>query len=162
VPVTGQTNSVAEFDDGHYQKGVPSPTPRFTVGTGDAYNCVTDNQTGLMWVRNPDTGTRTWEDAIAYCEALSGGDGRGGFTDWRLPNLRELHSLIDYGQQAPPLPADHPFVGVQYSPTQRGRYWSSTMKGGVIRWVVGLYDGGEIRDESKSYLYYAWPVRGGQ
>ncbi|NIO68243.1 MAG: DUF1566 domain-containing protein, partial [Anaerolineae bacterium] len=41
--------------------------------------------------------------------------------DWRLPNVRELQSLIDYGRQTPALPSGHPFTGVQSS-----LYWSST------------------------------------
>jgi hypothetical protein len=62
------------------------------VSNGDG--TVTDTTTGFMWqqedARN-DGGGFTWNDALAYCEELS----LGGFNDWRLPNYRELASLVD-------------------------------------------------------------------
>jgi hypothetical protein len=65
------------------------PSPRFTAQTVT----VTDNLTGLMWTKNANlAGTKNWSDALTYCNSLD----HGGYTDWRLPNIRELHSLIDY------------------------------------------------------------------
>jgi hypothetical protein len=53
---------------------------------------ITDNATGLMWMKN-DSGTGyDWEAALAYSETL----GSGGHGDWRLPNAKELQSIIDY------------------------------------------------------------------
>ena len=113
VPATGQTNSYATGDDGDLRPGVAWPSPRFTVGTGTSTNCVTDNLTGLMWVKNPDATTRNWSTALTYCNGLDGSAGRGGYTDWRLPNAKELYSLIDLGRFTPTLPSGHPFTGVQ-------------------------------------------------
>jgi len=42
-------------------------------------------------------------------------------TDWRLPNVKELQSLIDYSTYNPSLPDSHPFTNVQSA-----AYWSST------------------------------------
>ncbi|MDQ1333920.1 MAG: hypothetical protein QG552_870, partial [Thermodesulfobacteriota bacterium] len=59
---------------------------------------VTDTSTGLMWQQDTardDQGnydTMTWEEALAYCEGRT----LGGHTDWRLPTIKELRSLVDY------------------------------------------------------------------
>lgn len=155
VAATGQTTSYATGDDGDYEKGVASPSPRFT-DNGDG--TVTDNLTGLMWAKDAnDNGTMTWADAIDYANDLSlGNAGCGGaHTDWRLPNVRELQSLVDYGNYNPALPTGHPFTGVV-----NDTYWSSTTFSGFsdVAWAVspGL---GYVYGYSKAYNYYVWPVR---
>ena len=63
VPKTGQTISYEPGDDGYYQKGVAWPNPRFT-DNGDG--TVTDNLTGLIWLKNANCfGTRTWATALS-------------------------------------------------------------------------------------------------
>ncbi len=52
---------------------------------------VTDADTSLMWTQLPGA-ARTWEGALSYSENLS----LGGYTDWRLPNIKELQTLTDY------------------------------------------------------------------
>lgn len=62
------------------------------VDNGDG--TVTDNATGLMWQQG-DSGTGMfWEDALAYAEALD----LAGYSDWRLPNAKELQSILDYSR----------------------------------------------------------------
>ncbi len=82
-----------------------------------------------MWLKNanagndcagPDTGTETWATALASAAACNAGAGYAGHTDWRLPNVREQHSLINYGS-SPALPSGHPFTGVLLN-----YYWAST------------------------------------
>ena len=75
---------------------------------------------------------------------------------WRLPNVKELESLIDFGQVNPALPPGHPFSGVQSN-----NYWSSTSLGfnPIGAWGVRLVDGVL---GSKPNTFYVWPVRGGQ
>jgi hypothetical protein len=53
---------------------------------------VTDNATGLMWQQADSGSGMIWEDALAYAESLD----LGGYKDWRLPNAKELQSILNY------------------------------------------------------------------
>lgn len=170
--------------DGDLQMGLAPLTPRFT-DNGDG--TVTDNMTGLIWLKNANCqGTEygsSWYTATQNIEQLNttggmigiddvwrscGDTSNGGShqTDWRLPNVRELHSLMDYGQEDPSLPLNHPFVNVWSR-----WYWTSTthvtyrlnayfvsMWGARVHHIgKNAVDGGE-----EDYRLYVWPVRGGQ
>ncbi len=148
--------------DGETQAGVDWPAPRFTA-LGDG--TVIDDLTGLVWLESANCfGMRTWTEALADAEALSSGS--CGLTDgslagqWRLPNLQEMHSLVDYSQANPPLPPSHPFTGVQ---SEFSFYWTSTT---VVRdprqaWII-LWADGNYGPGGKSLSEYVWPVRGGR
>ena len=160
VPKTGCLTSRETGDDGHYQKGVAWPVPRFTAGTGASSNCVADNLTGLIWLRNPSATLRNCSDSIAYCEGLTGSGGRGGYVDWRLPNVREMQSLFDYDNRAPALPTGHPFIGVPAT----NDYWTGTLAfngGGGILFFFASMDRGTTMVLAPSNALCAWPVRGG-
>ena len=59
-----------------------------TAGQGTTLgNCTTGSAT-----------TYTWSNAISYCESLS----LGGRTDWRLPNVNELRSIINFTKATSP------------------------------------------------------------
>ncbi len=62
------------------------------VDNGD--NTVTDRATGLMWMKGDSGTTMKWEPAMAYAESLE----YAGYSDWRLPNTKELHTLVDYSK----------------------------------------------------------------
>lgn len=117
VPVfkTGQTTSYATGDDGDLEKGVSWPATRFTdSGNGT----MTDNMTGLVWLKDVSTTTYTWADGITYCDGLTTGG-----TDWRMPNVRELRSLVHYGQSTPGTWLNNQgFVNVQSN-----YYWAGTI-----------------------------------
>ena len=53
---------------------------------------VTDAATGLMWQQSDSGEGMIWEDALNYCENLD----LAGHDDWRLPNAKELQSIVDY------------------------------------------------------------------
>lgn len=156
VPKTGQTNSYAINDDGALQKGVVWPNPRFTVQADT--NVVMDNLTGLMWARNANlNGAWTsWSNAIVYCEDLT----YGGHNDWRLPNRRELESLVHLGQANP----DAWLTTQGFTGVQAFLYWSSTTVASTTgnAWTVYLYDGAVNGGSKADGQSYVWPVCGGQ
>jgi hypothetical protein len=169
VPKTGQTGcwdgsgwSIScnlTGQDGEYQVGV-SVGPRFT-DNGDG--TVTDNLTSLIWLQDADCfGQREWTNALSDANGLA--DGSCSLTDgsvagdWRLPNVKELQSLIDFGQYLPALPAGHPFSGVQ-----SGGYWSSTSRVYNPGYAWGVYlSYGYVNGYYKTNTNFVWPVRGGQ
>ena len=53
---------------------------------------VTDRATGLTWQQADSGRGMNWPDALAYAEQLE----LGGHDDWRLPNAKELQSIVDY------------------------------------------------------------------
>ena len=129
VAKTGQTISYYSGDDGSLQKGVSWPQPRFQ-DNGDG--TVKDNLTGLIWMKNVNCwGDLSWGEALLKIKYLnSGNEVCGGYTgnqtDWRLPNVNELESLVEYGNKAlkndSALQTGHPFKEiVSY------RFWSSTI-----------------------------------
>ena len=149
---TGQTTRFVIGDDGDLEKGVAWPAPRF-IDHGDG--TVTDNLTGLMWTKNANlpNGTTTWQGALDYVKTLS----TGGHSDWRLPNRKELFSLINRDKVEPALPKGHPFQNVQSE-----CYWSSTTDASRSddAWIVHMWDGLVRYDQG--YGYYVWPVRSEQ
>jgi len=159
VPKTGQTTPQATGDDGDLEMGVAWPSTRFLRHrTG----VVTDMLTGLVWLENADCfGQKNWATALSDANGLASGycdltDGSSA-GDWRLPNVRELQSLIDYGQYGPALPDGHPFLGVQLS-----SYWSSSTHAyNTSGWYVHLFYG-YVSNANKTIDLYVWPVRGGQ
>ncbi len=158
VAKTGQTINYATGDDGDLQKGIASPSPRFT-DNGDG--TVTDNLTGLMWAKDANLGgAMNWNSAIDYANNLSLGSAESGasYTDWRLPNIKELKSLLDLGNTEFVLPSDHPFLNVQTKP-----YWSSTTRAYDTGYALTVYfSPGFVYREQKTYIYnYVLPVRDG-
>ena len=163
-------------DDGALRKGALWPNPRFT---NNGNGTVTDNLTGLIWLRNANCfGTRIWTQALTDANGLaspscglSDGSTAG---DWRLPNVREMLSLVDYGVTLPAVPntagtskwtAGDPFFDVQGLTDGNGRYWTSTTfdLNTLAAWQLDMSVGTVNRNTSKSAsTYYVWPVRGGQ
>ena len=92
-------------DDGDLQIGISPPEPRF-IDNEDG--TVTDKLTGLMWTKDAQEipGLMDWWDAIEACNDLE----FAGWDDWRMPNVKEMLSLIDYGYYDPALTPDHPFL----------------------------------------------------
>lgn len=60
------------------------------VDNGD--NTITDNATGLMWMKDDSGKGMTWQEALEYAE----GKVFAGYIDWRLPSVKELQSIVDY------------------------------------------------------------------
>lgn len=83
--------------------------------TGDGSGVIFDAATGLEWQEVDDGTRRCWDNALTYCESLS----LNNNNDWRLPNLSELHSIVDYLRYKPSI---DPVFSVQPS----SDYWSAT------------------------------------
>lgn len=62
--------------------------------TDNGDGTVSDHATGLMWQKADDGTARNWQEALAYAEKLD----LNGYTDWRLPNAKELQSIVDYSR----------------------------------------------------------------
>ncbi len=83
-------NETYKGQDGYYQKGI---NPNFTRDNDT--NIVIDNNTNLQWQDDENvTKTMTWSEANTTCENLT----LGGYTDWRVPNIDELETIVDYGR----------------------------------------------------------------
>ena len=116
LPATGQAVSYNKFDDGFYSAGCHKGYTDNKNGT------ITDNCTGLMWIKDAmgpgaNNGTAmTWEQAVDFCNNLD----FAGYTDWRLPNYKELVSIIDYSKKDPPVVPDC------FENIKPEIYWTST------------------------------------
>jgi len=62
------------------------------VENGD--DTITDVATGLMWQQEDSGAGMDWPSALEFCEA----NNNGGYEDWRLPNAKELQSIVDYSR----------------------------------------------------------------
>jgi len=120
-------------------------------GTG---NCITDNLTGLMWARG-DGGFRTWQPALDFANSLD----LCGFTDWRIPNRKELLSLVNFGAGN---------VGVWlldsgFTFQVEAVLWSSSSVAGSAdkAWALIVLPG-IVTTAAKSGGNYVLPVRAGQ
>lgn len=150
--------------DGENHPGVAWPVQRFVVN-GDG--TVTDHLTGLIWLRDANCASFfapiTFDQALSEAGTLA--EGACGLTDgsapgdWRVPNVRELASLVDYGELDPALPPGHPFTQVQLD-----FYHASTSYRGATQNTWNLYlPTGEDRNRSKnSSTAHLWPVREGR
>jgi hypothetical protein len=121
------------------------------VDNGDG--TVTDTSTGLIWQQNAPDDIMNWEQALAYCEALSLADK----TDWRLPSINELRSLVDYGRRGPS-------IDTTYFPNARSTfYWSSTTYASdtTSAWCVYFLDGGGYSNQ-KTAITQVRAVRRGE
>lgn len=179
---TGSTNhsiSCAGTDqDGDLLPGLGWPNPRFT---DNGYGTVTDELTGLVWLKDANctqffggdtigTNARNWDNALrdvsalaqGHCGLLDGSDPG----DWRLPSIKEMQSLVDYEYSYPALSdaagtaqwsEGDAFFGVQSSD-----YWSSTTNNDsrTQAWFVSFTDGATSSDY-KPGSAHVWPVRAG-
>ncbi len=90
---------------------------------------ITDRATGLTWSKADSGRGLDWTTALAWCEGLS----LAGHDDWRLPNAKELHSIVDYSRApaATNSAAIDPIFAITRIKDEEGRpdwpyFWSST------------------------------------
>lgn len=141
--------------DAEFRAGVPWPEPRFEID--HHYNVVLDSLTGLGWMRdaNPAEYPLTWREALEFIAGLNRRK-MHGCDDWRLPNRRELRSLVSHQTRQPALPERHPFLNV-FS----GWYWTSTTAAISPAHAWYLHpEGARLFYGGKDQSFLAWPVRG--
>jgi len=92
-------------------------------------NIVTDSTTGLQWQDNATRSDMTWTAAIDYCENLT----LDTYRDWRLPNLKELTSIMDDTKKTPSIDTS------AFENTGYDHYWSSTTYAGTSDTAWGVY-----------------------
>jgi hypothetical protein len=87
-------------------------------------NTIFDGRTGLYW-QKATIAPSSWSAAVAACDALT----LDGFTDWRLPSMKELGSIVDDN-------STNPAISPLFTERQAEAFWSSTPLGG---WPADAY-----------------------
>lgn len=163
LPKTGQTYpflppTVLSGTDGDLQKGLTWPSPRFT----DNGTTVTDTLTNLTWLKNASClGTLTWVEAFTSLDNKVQTSCGIATTGWRVPNIRELTSLISYQylpSGGPVLPSGHPFTNVNVT----APYLTSTTMAGVSAYNafgINLADGTTAYSSKSGTAYPVWAVK---
>ena len=124
----------------------PGGAPDFT-DNGDG--TVTDNATKLLWQKADDGSTRNWDAARTYCDGFV----LAGKSDWRLPSIRELRTIVDYARSGPAAPAE--------LETDNAIYFSSTVVQGDANSAWGVnFQGGFDTFQIKSSRLRARCVSG--
>jgi len=101
---------------------LPSARPGRNPDSTCATTKVMDRLTGLIWCRHANLAEfpLTWQESLDFVATMNR-EQRFGQHDWRMPNRRELRSLLNLQAKLPALPERHPFIDVF-----NGWYWTST------------------------------------
>ncbi|MUU77158.1 Lcl C-terminal domain-containing protein [Winogradskyella endarachnes] len=114
---------------------------------------ITDNATGLMWAKNDSEQGLDWKNALYYAENSE----LAGYSDWRLPNVKELQGIVDYNfapeakDASKDRAAIHPLFNISDITNENGDkdypyFWTST----------------SARFQKGKPYYYAWYVAFGR
>ncbi|MDX8392440.1 MAG: DUF1566 domain-containing protein [Mariprofundaceae bacterium] len=145
-----------------------TPTADF-VDNGDG--TVTHSKTGLMWKRclegqlwdsatSTCTGTvaiYSWPGGLQQAEALNNGGGFATFSDWRLPNIKELNSIVEDQ-------CVYPSINAAIFPSiDRAFYWSASpyVTDATQAWTIHIFNAAFIERHAKNRLGQVRLVRGG-
>lgn len=177
VPDTGQTRKFllnGFGEDSDYTIHPPSYTKLDASGselpdTATEWAMVRDNVTGLVWenkvddpnsIHHFDT-TYSWAQTSRDFIAALNASRFGGFSDWRLPTLKELSSIVDNSVSDPAINAFY-FPHTAISIYGNYRYWTSTTYLWDYVWAVNFRDG--LYGTSMRNYDWNWAraVRGGR
>jgi len=111
-----------------------------------------DDKSGLVWQDDQSVSEKsyTYDEALAYCQDLK----VDGFTDWRLPTVREFYTIVD-------LAVNRPALKRGFEIRDDGRYWTSTLFAKDPKkeaWYIS-FSYGESEPYKKSRLYHVRCVR---
>ena len=132
------------------QNGAYSATG--TAANGTKWSCVRDNVTGMIWeVKTADNkdSTHTWgsrTSLVTAANAENSGSGLCGITNWRVPSVNELFSIVNYNNYNPSIDSDY------FPNTAIGSFWSEqkVVSNPDNAWPVFFSDGSNISNSSKS------------
>lgn len=146
---------------------MPASTPDSQL-TDNGDDTITDTATGLMWKKcmegvtgnSCETGAAaafTWQAALRQPGVVNSGGGFAGQTDWRLPNIRELTSIVEEQCYDPAINL------TRFPNTPSSVVWSGSPNAYLsdFAWNVNFNDGGSSYNY-RSYSFQVRLVRGGQ
>ncbi|WP_303851520.1 DUF1566 domain-containing protein [Seleniivibrio woodruffii] len=139
-------------DNSNYYRCVSGSTPTLGTYTRDSSNgIVYDERTGLEWA-DQSLVSKTWTEALAYCNSLT----YGGYSDWRLPNIKELNSIAYRTNYAPALSSVFQYPANSF-------FWSSTTYQITKTSAWGVdFTTGKGMTATKTGANYLKCVRGGE
>lgn len=122
---------------------------------------VTDAKTGLMWMQcslgqvfrdggcSGGASIYTWQQALRAAQTLNLAGGWAGYVDWRVPNIKELGSLVEAQCYSPAIDLD------LFPDTPSGTYWSSTpdSRDGRVARAINFVDGSDLTPEVRKQRY---------
>ncbi len=175
------TNQTVFFSDTEVLEVAPEPGEAFYgqdanfVNNAPSYTdngdgTISDNVTGLMWTQDPGEKV-TWIEGIALLEEMNASNYLG-YSDWRLPTIKELYSLVDFsGNTQDVAYMDTDYFVFSYGDTSIGeraidsQMLTSTIYGGTTLGDNTTHFGfnfadGRIKGYSIGMKYYAYFVRG--
>jgi hypothetical protein len=161
---------IKSYQTGLYFDGTPGVEDvgcfvRAVRGTSNVYGVndfidngdgtVNDLATGLMWQQADDGNTYNWKEALAFATQSE----LAGYTDWRLPNTKELQSIVDYDKITFPAIDESFFVCTKAD----SWFWTSTTHGDYKYTACYLAFGRAYsKDNSSATEYYDWHGAGAQ
>ncbi|WP_282054169.1 DUF1566 domain-containing protein [Maribacter luteus] len=142
---------------GKYVRAVRGGDYGTNAYTDNGDGTISDANTGLMWAQDDDGVTMDWKDALAYAESSE----LAGYSDWRLPNVKELQGIVDYSYS--PTATDSENVGPAIDPLFTCSQLPSDVQEAGYDDDYGYYwTGTSAPFTSGEPYYYAWYVAFGR
>jgi len=138
---------------------MPASTPDSQL-TDNGDGTITDSKTGLMWKQcleglsgdcSGTAETFTWQEALQRPGTVNGDGGFAGYSDWRLPNIKELRSLVEEqcsnpainASRFPSTPSSNVWSGSPYAYNSGGA-WNVNFNVGYS-YALNRSDGNAVR-----------------
>jgi len=109
--------------------------------TDNGDGTVSDSATGLMWSQKDSGKGLNWQEALAFCEHYE----LAGYTDWRLPSIKELNSIVDYSKGQGYAAINETVFDITMVPDPDGNTWwpyvwsSTTLLDGLMPGDLAMY-----------------------